>query len=155
MPRKQPKTISKRERDDLLDELWSMVILLNTKEEVKNFFKDLLSETESIMLARRIRIARFLLEGKSYDEIQEVMKSGPGTIAGVHRWLQGSNQGYLKVVPRLRAELDKKINRQEKAEKLKDPFSLERLKKRYPLHFLLLNLIDLKDSETKVRKLKG
>ena len=148
MSRKQPKNLTRKEREELLDELWSMVILLNTKEEVKNFFKDLLSETESVMLARRIRVARLLLEGKSYDEIQEVMKSGPGLIANVHRWLQGDNRGYITLVPRLEKELKKADNREKKREKLKDPFSLERLKKRYPLHFLLLNLLDLKDGET-------
>ena len=152
MSRRQPKTISGKERSELLDELWSMVILLETKEEVKNFFKDLLSETESVMLARRIRTARLLLEGKSYDEIQEEMKSGPGMIANVHRWLQGSNQGYAAAIPRLELELKKKQNRQNREETQKDPFSLERLKKKYPLHFLLLNLIDLKDNETTKRK---
>lgn len=152
MPRKQPKTLSREDRDELLDELWSMITLLNTKEEIENFFKDLLSETEAVMLARRIRIARFLLEGKSYDDITELMNAGPTTIASVHRWLQGSNEGYIKALPRLKKELEKKEHRKKKNQRLKDPFSLERMKKRYPFHFLLLNMLDLRDDETTKRK---
>ncbi|MEK7170562.1 MAG: hypothetical protein AAB767_04720, partial [Patescibacteria group bacterium] len=60
MPRKRLYKINPKERARILEEFWTMVALLESKEEVKCFFKDLLSATESIMLARRIQIAKLL-----------------------------------------------------------------------------------------------
>ena len=142
MPRTQPKKIPYDERQKLLNELWSLVSLLKTREEIKNFFRDLLSETEEVMLARRIRIARLLLEGKSYENIRESMHTSYVTIAGVHRWLQRGSEGYKDMLPRLEKELEKQQNLQTKRREQREPFTFEWLKKRYPLHFLLFNLLD-------------
>ncbi len=155
MAKVQPRMRPKRERDDLLDELWSAVTLLETKEEVKNFFRDLLSETEALMFARRIRIARMLLEGRSYEDIREEMQTSHGTIANVHGWLQGENEGYAKALPRLTRELEKKTKREGRRAAQREPFSFEWLKKRYPLHFLIFNLLDLADRPTTKRKKSG
>ncbi len=152
MSRTQPKKISGNEKKDLLDELWSMITLLETKKEIENFFCDLLSESESIMIARRIRIARMLLEGKSYDIINNSMNAGYGTIANVHQWLQGKNEGYLLVLPRLKKELLKKMKKREKQMEQKQSFSFEWIKKRYPLHFILYNILDKSDDLTTKRK---
>ncbi|MBU1015333.1 helix-turn-helix domain-containing protein [Patescibacteria group bacterium] len=154
MSRVQPKTIPAQERKELLDELWSLVVCLETRDEIENFFRDLLSETESVMLARRVRIARLLLEGKSYEDICELMNASEGTIASVHRWLQGRNEGYATILPRLEKELGTQRKEREKHIKQREAGSFEWLKKRYPLHFLLFNLLDLSDKPTTKRKKK-
>ncbi len=142
MPRVQPKTLLPKDRTELLNEFWFMIASLQTQEEVKNFFKDLLSETEAIMLARRIRIARFLLKGISYQSIKETLKTSDTTIARVHRWLQSGFEGYTKALPRLEQELTRQqAVRRRKVEELV-PYSFAWLKRRYPLHFLLFNLFD-------------
>jgi len=142
MPRAQPQLFSKEERTKILDELWTIIALLESKEEVKNFFKDLLSETEALMLARRIRIAKLLLSGASYDEIRQKLGVGDATIAQVHRWLQGGFGGYQNLLPRLEKELERRTIVQSKNREAKIPFTSEWLKRRYPLHFFLVNLID-------------
>ncbi len=152
MPRVQPKTISKDERRNLLNELWSLVILLETREQIENFFRDLLSETEAIMLARRIRIARFLLEGKSYDDIRNAMHTSHITIAGVHKWLQGRDGGYAQILPRLKKELELQQKAGERELQQRQPLTFGWLKKRYPLHFLLFNLLDSSEKPATKRK---
>lgn len=152
MPRVQPKHLNTKEKDDLLNEFWSLMIVLETKEEIENFFQDLLSETEAIMLARRVRIARFLLEGRGYDEIGKLLHASPGTIAGVHSWLQGHNREYAQLLPKLEKEVARKRKQFDKERKQREYGSFEWLKKRYPLHFLLFNLIDLKDQPRRRRK---
>jgi TrpR-related protein YerC/YecD len=142
MPRVQPKSISQTERAGLLDELWTMIALLENRDEVKNFFKDLLSETEAVMLARRIRIAKLLLEGYNYDEICKRLKTSPLTIASVHRWLQSGFGGYEKSLPKLKQELARREKVYQQKLEQGIPYSVEWLKKKYPLHFLLVNLID-------------
>ncbi|OHA67108.1 MAG: hypothetical protein A3C82_02550 [Candidatus Wildermuthbacteria bacterium RIFCSPHIGHO2_02_FULL_47_12] len=130
------------ERQQLLGELWSSVALLKTREEIKNFFRDLLSETEELMLARRIHIARLLLEGKSYEYIRENMHTSYVTIAGVHRWLHRGSERYKGMLKGIEEELKKQSRIKEKRRNQRTPFTFEWLKKRYPLHFLLFNLLD-------------
>jgi uncharacterized protein YerC len=74
---------------------------METVEETRSFFKDLLSETEEVMLARRLKIARLLVEGKSYEVIEKALHAGPGTIASVHAWLDGGFGGYIKAIQKL------------------------------------------------------
>ncbi|MCH7604957.1 hypothetical protein IID24_03145 [Patescibacteria group bacterium] len=142
MPRVQPKTLSSQERMKLLDELWIMIALLESRDEVKNFFKDLLSETEAVMLGRRIQIAKLLLHGTSYAKIAQELHASEGTIAGIHRWLQGGFGGYEKLMPRLEKELKRRKEAHRKHSEAKTAYSWEWLKRRYPLHFLLVNLME-------------
>jgi len=142
MPRVQPKSIPPQERSALLDELWTMIALLESRDEVKSFFKDLLSETEAVMLARRIRIAKLLLEGCSYDEICKKLKTSPLTVASVRRWLRSGFGGYEASLPKLKRELARREEIHLRKAEERVPYSGEWLKKKYPLHFLLVNLVD-------------
>lgn len=119
-----------------LDLLWTSIAALKSRDEVKNFFKDLLSESESIMLSRRIMIAKHLLEGLTYDEIKVRLKVGDGNIAKVHDWLVSGFGGYEKAIKEFNRTLDKRgINKISSP-----PLSFDWLRKKYPLHFLLFNL---------------
>ena len=87
MVKVNPRKINSTDRMKYLDLLWTSVATLKSREEVKNFFKDLLSESESIMLSRRIMIAKYLLEGLTYNEIRARLRVGDNNIAKVHSWL--------------------------------------------------------------------
>lgn len=141
MARKQPKSIPYNERKQMLSTLWTMIALLETRDDVENFFRDLLSETEAIMLARRIMIATHLLEGASYDDICTDLKASPVTVASVHRWLQ-QGRGYQNLLPKLQKEQERQEKVLEKKFASREQSPFEWMKRKYPLHFLLFNLID-------------
>ena len=84
MVKVNPRKINNPDRMKYLDLLWTSIAAFKSRDEVKNFFKDLLSESESIMLSRRIMIAKYLLEGLTYEEIKTRLKVGDGNIAKVH-----------------------------------------------------------------------
>lgn len=73
--------------------------LKNTKEAAK-FLTDLLSAQEAEMLAKRLKIAKRLAEGKKYDEIRQELKTGLATIARVNTWLNLSGEGFRMVIQR-------------------------------------------------------
>lgn len=136
----KPQKFNKEEKIKYLDALYTAVESLGSREEVKNFLRDLLTESERMMVGRRIIIAQKLLNGDSYDRIINEMKVGADTIMRVQRWLEDDIEGYEKAVKKLEKVLE---SRQEKRDKAYlDPFSFEGLKKRYPLHFFLFNLFD-------------
>lgn len=151
MPRVQPKSLSRKELSEFFEDFWTMVASLETKDEVRNFFRDLLSETEALMLARRIRIAKLLLKGTSYEDITKAMRASEGTIAQVHRWLQSGFGGYKVSLPHLEQILEKREEARKKKYEQMVPYSFAWLKRRYPLHFLLFNLFG-QDGEGKTKK---
>ena len=101
MPRVQPRQLEEKQRVEFLDILWTSIAMLKSRNEVKAFFKDLLSESEAIMLARRIKIAQRLLQGVEYDDIQDELHVGRSTIAGVHQWLTSGFNGYEAAIKTL------------------------------------------------------
>ncbi len=131
-----------KERQELLLEFWTTLALLESVEEIKNFLKDMLSETEAIMLARRLKIAKLIYAGWNYDKIEKALHTSASTIAAVHSWLDGGFGGYIQGLTKLRKELQRQEGLQEKRQEAREPFSLEYLKKKYPLHFLLFNAVD-------------
>jgi TrpR-related protein YerC/YecD len=131
--------ISSMNRDDryeLLDELYNMISILDSKEEVKNFFRDLLTPSESLMLARRIAIARMLIEGATYDEIKKKLSVGYDNIKSVYRWLYDGFGGY-----NLALEKISKTNGKEKniGGSTYTGSAFDNIRRKYPAHFLLVN----------------
>lgn len=62
---------------------------------------DLLEESEAVMLARRLRIARSLLNGNSINRICDKMEAGEATVRAIDRWLQKRFPNYRSAIPQL------------------------------------------------------
>ncbi|RLC36586.1 MAG: hypothetical protein DRH33_06765, partial [Candidatus Nealsonbacteria bacterium] len=115
-------------------------------EEVRLFFRDLLSPDEIAMLSRRIEVALLLQAGFTYREIEEALGVGADKILNVQKSLSLHGEGYKLVLKRLRKILRKRERKKEKIKKEKTSFSpLTKLKKKYPGYFLLANLFDALD----------
>lgn len=92
--------LTKAEREELIFRFCQALTQIKTPEEAASFITDLLSKPEIEMLAKRIRIAELLLEGKRYQDIKEELKVGGGTVARVSEWLKGYGEGYRLVLKR-------------------------------------------------------
>ena len=132
--RRQAKDLIDAERREILDTLYTAAGTTNGREEARAFLRDLLTESERIMLGRRIQIARALLAGATHDEVVASFKVGKDTTMRIARWLEEKMPGYKNVIADMDREFEK---RQDKIEIARDPFSFKALKKKYPLHFLL------------------
>lgn len=144
MARVNPRNLGSKDKMKYLDLLWTSIAQLETRNEVKQFFKDLLSQSEAIMLARRIEIAKRLIEGQSYGDISRELKVGTDTICRVQRWLTSGFGGYKKAIDGFKKELDRRFSSSRKVSR-KVPYSFDWIKQKYPLHFLLFNLLSAKD----------
>lgn len=128
--------LSDKERMDTLDNLYTAAGTIRGRAAMKSFLKDLLTESERIMLGRRIQIARELLANTSVDDIAERMRVGYDTIYKVQRWLDDRLPGYEDAVRGLDRELEKRKRKCDDSY-LYATSALFRLKKKYPMHFLL------------------
>lgn len=101
MAKVKPKQLSEKTLHKFLGEFYSIITILETKGEVEYFLKELLSTSETVMLARRIQIAKMLLAEFSYNQIREELGSGFGTISSVQRWIDGGWGGYFKALEKV------------------------------------------------------
>lgn len=139
--------LSKPEQNHLFIRLAKALAALNNPEESAQFLRDLLSEVEVLMLARRLQIAELLIDGMTYDQIRAAMKVGPGTIAKVQTWLELYGDGYRTVIERCNK---KNISSKE----ISKPF--DKLKRKYPVYFwpeLLLDEIVMTANKRQKQKL--
>jgi uncharacterized protein YerC len=120
-----------RERIETLDTLYTAAGTVRGRDAMKLFLRDLLTESERIMLGRRIRIARKLLAGETHREIEASMKVGRDTVGRVERWLHDQLPGYEKAIAELEKEFEKRQFKKNYATS-----ALFRLKAKYPGHFL-------------------
>ncbi len=124
--------LSDKEVMRTLDTLYTAASTIQGRDAVKLFLRDLLTPSERIMLGRRLIIARKLLSGETYDEITQTLGAGSDTISRIDKWLSDQMPGYEQAI----AGLEKELNRRQE-KKLYATNTLYRLKKKYPLHFLL------------------
>src|SRR3990167_1717742 len=93
-----------------INNLWNAFTLADSKEEVRELFKDLFTHTEYKMLAKRLEIARRLLEGDHYDWIKESLKVTEKPIAFMSNTLAASGKGLKNAHEKLNL-LEKKYQR--------------------------------------------
>lgn len=136
----KPKQLTKEEKIETLDVLYTATSALKGRDAMKLFLRDLLTESERIMLGRRILIARELLSGARYEDIVASMKVGHDTIWRVHHWLSDQAPGYEQAIKEMRTEMEHREEKRRVGRMYADQSwagTCARLKKRYPLHFLL------------------
>lgn len=119
--------LSKLEKQRLLIALCQAVSSVKDSKEAAQVLTDLLTPSEIEMVAKRLEIAKLLIQGKTYDQIRAKINSGYSTIGRVNTWLNIAGEGFKIAVSRMKKEerqptLDEKIN----------PFSWSNIGRRYP-----------------------
>lgn len=94
--------LSTEQRDELFIQLVRAIASVRSPVEAASLVKDLLTESEVGMLAKRLEIARLLMRGLTFEEITEGLKVSHATVARINHWLQNSGEGYRLAVERLR-----------------------------------------------------
>lgn len=84
-----------------VNNLWSGFTLMDNKEDIRLLFRDLFTHTEYKMFAKRLEIARRLLEGQGYDEIIKQLSVTERTIANISNILADKGGGFRKVHEKL------------------------------------------------------
>ncbi|MCX7720930.1 MAG: YerC/YecD family TrpR-related protein [Dictyoglomus thermophilum] len=77
------------------------VLTLENEEEVLRFLEDICTITEIKELAQRLKVAKMLYEGKSYEEIEKETGASSATISRVKKFLLYGAEGYKIALDRL------------------------------------------------------
>ncbi len=141
MAKVKVSSIPKQERMELVGDLFDVVYGLKTKTDTIDFLIGLLTPSESLMLARRIQVAKQLLEGKTYDEIRKNMKVSYNTINGIEHWMNARDNAYRKVLANWVKRKNKRIKEKERVVDKYQQYA--GLLDKYPQHRFLKKLLGL------------
>ena len=87
-------------KDDKFDVLFAGILKLGSIEECYDFFDDLCTRGELIDMADRYEVAKLLITGTTYEQIEKKTKMSSATISRINRCLQQGNGGYNLVISR-------------------------------------------------------
>ena len=120
--------LSKEYTHDMIVDLCESMAATKNSLEAAKVLSDLLGKQELEMVARRLKIAQFLLKDYTYESIEKELKVSSATIARVESWLQESGEGYRMIVERLKYKRNARRKQQE-------PVKLSTIKKKYPIYY--------------------
>ena len=89
-----------------VEELFKAVLTLKNMEDCEVFFEDLCTVKELRDMAQRLKAARLLLDGCTYETIQQKVEISTATISRVNRCIQYGSGGYRAMLERV-TEADK------------------------------------------------
>ena len=119
--------LTKTEQESLVFDLVHALVQTQTVGEAALFVQDLLTKSEMKMLGKRLRIAKLLLSGMTYDEIQKNLHSSHTTVAKIAAWLAERGDGFRKII--------EKLPKEKQEEKWFERSEWDSFKRRYSLYF--------------------
>jgi TrpR-related protein YerC/YecD len=127
-------SIDKKEKQKIVGELLEIIAILRSREEVFGFMIGLLTPNEILMVARRIQIAKMLLNDDGYDVIRKKLKVSFQTINKVEHWLK-SDDNKLAIISDKIKKIEEKNKRKTGREYSKN------LLDKYAKHRFIKNLL--------------
>ncbi|MCO7124583.1 YerC/YecD family TrpR-related protein [Sporolactobacillus shoreicorticis] len=91
-------------RGKALDQLFDAILTLKDREECYRFFDDLCTMGEVQSLSQRLQVARMLMEGQTYHQIEKETGASTATISRVKRCINFGTDGYKMTLDRLEKE---------------------------------------------------
>ncbi|WP_156291008.1 YerC/YecD family TrpR-related protein [Oceanobacillus salinisoli] len=88
-------------RGEQLDQLFDAILSLKDREECYRFFDDIATMSEVHALSQRLQVAKMLMDGSTYNNIEKETKASTATISRVRRCINYGSDGYKMVLDRV------------------------------------------------------
>lgn len=112
---------------DFLDDLLNSLAGVRSAGEMAKFLVALMTEAEVKNLAKRLRMAKLLVEGKTYNEIVRMAKVSHASVAKVSGWISNKTEILESVLRRLPKKRESKH--------WTDYTGWDKFKRAHPLYF--------------------
>lgn len=123
---KRIEKLSRKEQDSLVYDLVMAVVTANSISDAALFLQDLLTKTEIKTLGKRLRIAKLLISGMTYRDVEDSLSVSHGTVAKVATWLSEQGEGFRKVIKKIPNKV---------ATSWEEKSDWDRIKRRYSMYF--------------------
>jgi TrpR-related protein YerC/YecD len=84
---------------------------VKTKKDLNNFIEDLFSQEETLDLAQRLKIAKLILEGKTYEEIAAEIPVSTSTISKIGQVIKFGKGGFVLLQNTTKAQKSKEVTK--------------------------------------------
>ena len=84
---------------------------VKTKKDLNSFIEDLFSQEETLDLAQRLKIARLILEGKTYEEIAALIPVSTSTISKIGQVIKFGKGGFVLLQNSTKAQKSKEVTK--------------------------------------------
>ena len=84
--------------EEMIQELYALIAALHDAEECKMLFDDLCTNKEVEQMAQRLRAAKLLLAGNTYQQVIKATDISSATLSRVSRCVQ-YGKGYAALLP--------------------------------------------------------
>ena len=84
-------------KDSDIKELYSLILSLDSIDDCAKLFDDLCTAKEIEQMAQRVKAARLLIEGKTYNQVMEQCENSSATLSRVSRCVQ-YGKGYKEFI---------------------------------------------------------
>lgn len=88
----------------MIDEMYYLIASLKSADDCRDLFSDMCTNKEIEQMAQRIRAARLLIDGKTYNQVIEETDISSATLSRVSRCVQYGN-GYSKFLKNSNGDL--------------------------------------------------
>ncbi len=89
---------------DSVEQLFTAIASLNSKEEVRQLLEDLCTVKEILDMAQRLDVAVLLEQGVNYQTISQQVNVSTATISRVSKCLNYGSGGYRSVLGKLKED---------------------------------------------------
>lgn len=83
--------------NEIIDEMYELIVSLKSVDDCRDLFGDMCTNKEIEQMAQRIKAARLLMGGKTYNQVIEETDISSATLSRVSRCVQYGN-GYSKLL---------------------------------------------------------
>lgn len=85
-----------------IKELFKIISILKTEDEIKSFFRDLCTLSELKAMSERFQVAKRVYKNETYRKISSKTGASTTTVTRVAHWLHHGMGGYKLVLERLK-----------------------------------------------------
>ena len=89
-------------KNESLDRFFEAVLKLEDVDDCYRFFEDVCTVKEIREIAQRLDVAKYLSEGKNYQEISAMTGASTATISRVNKCLNYGSGGYRSMLAKLK-----------------------------------------------------
>ena len=130
----------------MMREMSRLLLSVNSERDMMQLLYRLFTPSEVVMIGRRMQIGELLVNGWSYSSIREKLGVGNATLRSVDSWLEHIMHDYVELRGK-RKRIHNAAKRKKFVREWAQFGSFDHIRRKYPLHFLLVNL--MLDSPTK------
>lgn len=88
---------TKKATEEMVNELFDLIVSLESREDCELLFDDLCTYKEIEQMALRVRAAKLLIEGKTYNQVINEVEISSATLSRISRCVQYGG-GYAKLL---------------------------------------------------------